>query len=105
MTKTQERVQRGIAFLDRNAPGWRDKIDLATLDLVNCKRCVIGQIFGEYVKGVNVILGEAGRELREQFVSDHAFALEDTYAIHPDKSWRNLTNAWIEALEQLSLPN
>lgn len=39
------RVEAGIRLLDRQTPGWEDRVDLRTLDLGSCTRCVVGQLF------------------------------------------------------------
>jgi hypothetical protein len=43
----QERVVRGTRWLDHVRPGWRDSLELATLDLSNGGQCVLGQVFAE----------------------------------------------------------
>lgn len=40
-----ERVARGAAWLDGEAPGWRGRVDVATLDMDNPMLCVLGQVF------------------------------------------------------------
>ena len=39
-------VQRGAAWLDRVRPGWEDDIDLTSLEMSECARCIVGQIWG-----------------------------------------------------------
>lgn len=39
-----ERVAAGAAWLDANESGWVDRIDLETLNLDNCERCIGGQL-------------------------------------------------------------
>lgn len=50
-----ENVSRGISLLDQEVPGWRDKIDWDKLDMSNCFRCILGQLFGEYAEGVDYL--------------------------------------------------
>jgi hypothetical protein len=40
----QERIDRGVALLDREYPGWDDEIDLQLLDLSCSARCICGQV-------------------------------------------------------------
>lgn len=40
-----ERVAWGAAWLDDHYPGWHAKIDLSILDISNCTRCVLGQVY------------------------------------------------------------
>jgi hypothetical protein len=37
-------VAKGIALLDKQKPGWRDRINWETLDLGDGKLCIIGQL-------------------------------------------------------------
>lgn len=43
---TRARVRRGVALLDADMPGWRDRIDLTTLEITDPCHCVIGQVYG-----------------------------------------------------------
>lgn len=45
------RVKRGLAWLEEtHGRGWEDKIDLATLDLTDSSRCVLGQVYAGSVE-------------------------------------------------------
>lgn len=45
MNDIADRVARGAAWLDEKYPTWFEGIDLGTLDLGNCTRCVLGQVY------------------------------------------------------------
>lgn len=45
MSDVVDRVARGAAWLDEKYPAWFEGIDLSTLDLGNCTRCVLGQVY------------------------------------------------------------
>jgi hypothetical protein len=45
-------VCAAAAMLDRVKPGWRDRIDPATLDLRSNELCVLGQLYGDYRRGL-----------------------------------------------------
>lgn len=45
-------VARGMELLDNYDPEWVDKIDLPSLRLHNCCRCVLGQLIGNYFHAV-----------------------------------------------------
>jgi hypothetical protein len=51
MSTVKDRVQNGIALLDRETSGWEGRIDLETLDLQDCGLCVLGQVFGGFAEG------------------------------------------------------
>lgn len=42
------RVDTGVEWLNDDAPGWLDKMNLDTLALDNIKNCVAGQVYGHY---------------------------------------------------------
>lgn len=51
MTSTiPDRVAAGVAWLDANAPDWLDRIDLDELQMDDCCRCMLGQVFDDYWK-------------------------------------------------------
>jgi len=43
----QERVARGVRWLDGTRPGWRDALELWRLDIESATHCVLGQVFAE----------------------------------------------------------
>jgi hypothetical protein len=40
------RVAAGAKWLDCQDPWWIERVDVGLLDLADCKRCVLGQMFG-----------------------------------------------------------
>jgi hypothetical protein len=48
-------VRGGAERLDHYLPGWADQISLDTLDMCDWKRCVLGQLYGDYDKGLEAI--------------------------------------------------
>ena len=45
------RIARGCKVLNKIKPGWTREIDLDDLDMGNCGRCVLGQLFGDFSEG------------------------------------------------------
>lgn len=45
-----ERVERGVAFLDRTQPDWKDRVVVNTLTLSSPCDCVLGQVFATKAK-------------------------------------------------------
>lgn len=41
----QERIRAGAKWLDANAEGWRDRVQVIDLKLENACTCVLGQVF------------------------------------------------------------
>jgi len=48
----QERVEAGASFLDEVHPGWDKEINLAELNMKSSTRCILGQVYGLYNKGM-----------------------------------------------------
>jgi len=48
-------VDNGAALLDERLPGWRDHIDPNTLELADGCNCILGQLFGDYGKGIDIL--------------------------------------------------
>lgn len=57
---TYEPANRGAELLDRIRPGWHNEIDLDTLEVSDFERCVLGQLYGNYGEGGDVIFDSAG---------------------------------------------
>jgi hypothetical protein len=47
MTTIAERVANGAELLDEKKPGWDQRIDLDTLQMHSCYRCILGQLFAD----------------------------------------------------------
>jgi hypothetical protein len=74
-TKTKidlsERVAAGATLLDRERPGWWNEIDLDRLDLDDCRRCTLGQIYGASDEGYSGFgYGMGLRRLNLTFLDD-----------------------------------
>lgn len=55
MATLQERVTRGMAFLDEARPGWDKHIALERLDQNQCGACIVGQLFKWYDTGMDTL--------------------------------------------------
>lgn len=53
-------VKEAAVMLDRVMPGWADRINTQTLTLHSNERCILGQLFTSYCKGIHALrlLGE-----------------------------------------------
>ena len=48
-----QRARRGAAYLDGVDPGWHGRIDLVSLELASGTSCVLGQLHGEFRRGLS----------------------------------------------------
>lgn len=48
MTTEERAARKGARWLDKNHPGWAQKIDIRTLQMRNGYQCVLGQCFGGF---------------------------------------------------------
>lgn len=85
-----EEIQRGIALLDAEKPGWQDDIDFTNLDMGDHDNCILGQIYGNYSRG---------RMALDIFdIDDSVYGFD----LPPDSEdillYNALTEAWKEAL-------
>ena len=44
----KEQVDRGVAYLDRVEPNWREKVNPEILVIDSMDNCVLGQVFGHF---------------------------------------------------------
>lgn len=51
----QERARRGAELLDRECPGWADRIDVDALTIGNRKLDILGQLYGDYYDGCRAL--------------------------------------------------
>jgi len=76
-------VARGVELLDERLPGWDEEITVENLNLSNCRECVLGQLFGEYDKGLRV-LGLSSKDAKSL----------GFYRWPGPSRWESLSKAW-----------
>lgn len=105
MANYEKRVQRGIKFLDSKGPeGWRELLNLETLDLSSTHSCVLGQLYGGdvpaedagWVSGFWHATHEAFPELASDFKKLRKLGFE---ADAPEESYSAQTDAWKRVLD------
>lgn len=73
MLTIEQRVAKGAAWLDEKYPGWWAKVDIATLAVSSCRKCVLAQVYdrlipeGERGQILAQVLGEMGPMQRRTF--------------------------------------
>lgn len=53
--EVQEAVTRGAALLDAHRQGWWQMVDGDRIDLLHPFNCVLGQVYGGYVRGLTAV--------------------------------------------------
>lgn len=92
-----ERVQAGIAWLDENEPGWRDRIDPSRLQLSSPHNCVVGQVFRDDISQTWHLNGYGRfRHLYEGLTFNDVIARG--FEVHTE-TYDDLTEAWRTALQ------
>ena len=106
MTKTdaeaiiREYVWKGELLLDEMNPGWAPDIDRHQFNITRCDSCLLGQLYGEFGRGVvklNIAADAFGFDLSDQFYEDD---FDDHWA------WQKLQEVWNETLDRkLAVPH
>jgi hypothetical protein len=92
--RCQKRVERGIRYLDKHKPGWRDEVNVETLDLSHGDRCILGQCYGSYGNGA----GQLGIEWEKARQLGFAAGTEETPHYFVRDEYDSLTEEWKLAL-------
>jgi hypothetical protein len=95
MEQARESVERGAALLDKIEPGWELKIDLAELNLSSSCRCVLGQLYGEYEEGCEILFDtNPAYDDNAGQVMTYGFVVTGRWSRFVDVSF-NLTTQWM----------
>lgn len=105
----EDRVQAGLAFIDRDRPGKADGIDLGRLDVSDARNCVLAQVYGTpgngfrgWVSGL-VAVEKAGLNAADLgFTSYDVVSYEDEYPEfeNEDEEYEALTEEWRRAISE-----
>ncbi len=77
-------VERGAQFLDKEMPGWEERVDLSSLSLRDPCKCVVGHLYGNYCAVI-------GGLIQDGEPSEYGF---DINYWATDKDWNALTEEW-----------
>ncbi len=90
-----DNVKRGAAWLDGYRPEWYRLIDLDTLDLGSCRKCILGQLMGEFVAATITLLEEeAGPPRSLLFAGGHEWFIEHGFYSLMQWDCDVLTSVW-----------
>jgi hypothetical protein len=95
MTSSPEsRVRAGASLLDVRNPGWRDKIT-RPVNLLSAADCVLGQVYGNYWDGRDVLDLDSDAAVAYGFVGKDNNGSDDYYS-----DSRGLVVAWTALLAE-----
>jgi hypothetical protein len=101
--ETYERLRTAVAagavLLDTHRPGWRDSVDISTLNMGSYSRCVLGQLYDGFGEGMRV-LGVHGLTGSAPTVADFGFAAGGDWWLSAD-DYRQQLAAQYAALDSL----
>ena len=97
--RVEERVARGAAWLDKEKPGWREDINLDALTMSSCSRCVLGQLYRDFLGGLSVLRdsqppGTINSVLATQYGFDRG--------CEGESEWAMLKTAWTREISKRS---
>ena len=98
-----ERARSGAAFLDDADPGWASRVDPDTLVLGDGQACVLGQLHGDYRRGLFRSRVLDGSSAFSRFVSpvDLGFQASGAAGAASERlDYAFLTRAWREEVRQ-----
>lgn len=92
----QVRARKGARLLDRVRPDWYAEIDIDQLDLADWESCILGQLYGSFAGGREIVLGE---DSHNEQATPHGFFWPGTadkgeYGPNHDR----LKRAWAEEI-------
>ena len=96
MNDIAERVAKGAALLDERQPGWPRWVNVATLDVDDCWRCPLGQVFGGYGSGVVALNLSDHETIVHGFAGTHDEAGDDLPV--SDEELAALTAEWARVI-------
>ena len=91
----QERVNAGSEFLDKKYPDWPGIINSRTLRLNNCRMCILGQLFGHFMLGL-----ERMGLLEEKAVKLGFQGVDLLHKKRADQDYNNLNKAWRKKIRE-----
>ena len=112
MTVTDEqirsRVNAGVKLLDEKHPGWYKEINLDSLDISDCSQCILGQLYGAFAHGLEIVPREDPSFLYgfnfETLISELVEDSGSTRRLQEDEH-RRLLLCWIDVIKSRRAEN
>ena len=90
------KVDNGVALLDRHEPGWHHHIDLSDLDICSANRCIMGQLYGSYERGVRYMSEREGMDTYVRRLD----AVKYGFAADGQRCYEVLTAIWRRRVDE-----
>lgn len=90
------RVARGVAAQDQYRPGWLNKVNAETLNILSAANCLLGQTAGDFGAGLAALTKDMGLEPKHEVPNAWRLGLlglgDSSFAIKVDSD--RLTHEW-----------
>ena len=90
----RKRATKGAILLDSENPNWCKKINLEDLNLANVEYCVLGQLYGYYSDGQDILFGYD----KAKTATRYGFYTEARYGTYSDRVYGVLQEQWVEEI-------
>lgn len=91
----RQMVARGAELLDRVKPEWFTLIDLGTLDMALPRYCILGQLYGNYWDGLELLELTGTRDVQAYYGFDlEFFPCAGFTALEAAPAWAVLQDEW-----------
>jgi hypothetical protein len=97
--KPRECVAQGIELLDSINPYWDEQIELDILDIGDCNRCILGQLYNHFLHG----MGKIAKYINSAFRPDeYGFNIPAQFGDLEtrERAYLDLKIAWTGALTE-----
>lgn len=105
-------VRRGAELLDEKKPGWRDHLELSWLRMARCRKCILGQTYGDYFIAIQNLWPSLDRREANSLAVMYGFQVPSSLLDAPEQSlsdedrktaqrrqYRCLRRAWVYLLK------
>jgi hypothetical protein len=94
-------VSAAAKLLDKAVPGWYDRINIPDLDLGECRKCILGQLYGHFDDGCITLFGKYYFQvpLTEEEINSGEFT-EGSNLILPPFGERTNRDEWVNEINK-----
>ncbi len=85
-----EKIENGIKWLNKYVPDWLGRINIDELNMNSCWKCILGQLFGEYLKAVTRMgITDHHAEMMGFEILDYAEYKREDLMVYLTDLWRD----------------